>query len=127
MGIDLENLPFSFEPFRYYCDYHYYYREDFVLESIRLRFRNEPVRSLSEALRTIEMLPRYKYLSGYHSCLLLTYSEFYGHYLDIRKLLYLISDYKTSEIYVNRELIPPTHYLEMENILIRRARRAGAL
>lgn len=123
-GIEItyENMPIYHDPYgnRFYKPL---YTDDFQFEELTIKFSVSSSPNYEKAVFVIRCFPRYQFgdaVDGPHSCTINTYTEFYIYQKAIDALIFLISDWKSTQIYINRELVSCRDLRDMSWILTQR-------
>lgn len=119
--ITYETLPFYFDP--YLSFYQSLYRDDFVFEELTIKFSISTSPNYEKAVFICSRLPNYK-LSSFgntvHSFTINTYLDFYIYQRAIQILMYLIFNWKSTMIFINKELVTGRDLRDMSWILTKR-------
>lgn len=122
--ITYENMPVYHDPYgsRFY---HSLYDDDFQFEELTIKFSVSSSTNYEKAVFIIRCFPRYHLgdaIDGPHSFTINTYAEFYTYQKAIDTLVYLISGWKSTQIYINRELVSDRDFRDMSWLLTKRLR-----
>lgn len=120
-NITYENLPIYHSP--YSSNYHPLFQEDFEFEELTVKFSVSSSENYEKAVFICRRLPNYKLLdaeTGPHSFTINTYSDFFVYRTAIDRLIFLIYNWRSTHIYINKELVSSTDLKDMSWILIQR-------
>lgn len=121
--VSYENLPFYFSPHTSF--YQPLYSEDFIFEELTVKFSVSTSANYEKAVFICRRLPNY-YLSNVdnamHSFTINTYLDFYIYQRAIQTLMYLIYNWKSTIIFINKELVSERELRDMSWILTQRLR-----
>lgn len=116
-----ENLPFYYNP--YITFYQSLYPDDFVFEELTIKFSISASENYERAVFICRKMPNYKLSpseNGPHSFTINTNLDFYIYQKSIQTLMYLIHGWKSTMIFINRELVTERDLRDMSWILTQR-------
>lgn len=119
--ISYENLPFYYNP--YTSSYQSLYWDDFVFEELTIKFSVSTSVNYEKAVFICRKMPNYELSpseNGTHSFTINTYLDFFIYQRAIRILMYLIYNWKSTMIFINRELVTGRELRDMSWILTQR-------
>lgn len=119
--VSYENLPFYYNP--YITFYRSLYPDDFVFEELTVKFSVSASANYEKAVFICRRMPNYKISDseqGTHSFTINTYLDFYIYQKSIRVLMYLIYNWKSTMIFINKELVTDKELRDMSRILTQR-------
>ena len=120
--ISYENLPFYYDPYAS-VNYHPLYSDEFVFEELTIKFSVSTSANYEKAVFICRRMPNYELSSsknGPHSFTINTYLDFYIYQKAIQTLMYLIYNWKSTIIFINRELVTVRELRDMSWILTQR-------
>lgn len=119
--LSYENLPFYYNP--HISRYQPLYSDDFVFEELTIKFSVSTSANYERAVFICRRMPNYTLSfseKGPHSFTINTYLDFYIHQKAIQTLMYLIYSWKSTMIFINRELVTERDLRDMSWILTQR-------
>ena len=119
--VSYENLPFYYNP--YVSFYQSLYSDDFVFEELTVKFSVSTSTNYEKAVFICRRMPNYELLSsenGTHSFTINTYLDFYIHHQAVQILMYLICNWRSTKIFINREFVTDRELSDMSRILTQR-------
>lgn len=116
-----ENLPFYYNP--YVSLYKPLYPDNFEFEELTIKFSVSTSANYEKAVFICRRMPNYQLgdsENGPHSFTINTYLDFYIYKEAIRVLMFLIYNWKSTCIFINRELVTERDLRDMSWILSQR-------
>lgn len=114
-------FPFYYSP--HVSFYQPLYSDDFVFEELTIKFSVSTSANYEKAVFICRRMPNYKLSlseNGSHSFTINTYLDFYIHQRAIQILMYLIYSWKSTMIFINKELVTERDLRDMSWILTQR-------
>lgn len=119
--VSYENIPFYHNP---YVSFHNsLYPDDFVFEELTIKFSVSTSANYERAVFICRRMPNYQLSlseDSTHSFTIKTYLDFYIYQKAIQTLMYLICNWKSTMIFINRELVTDGNLRDMSWILTQR-------
>lgn len=119
--VSYENLPFYYNPYPSF--YHPLYPDDFIFEELTIKFSVSASENYERAVFICRRMPNYELSpaeNGPHSFTINTYLDFYIYQKAIQTLMYFIYNWKSTMIFINRELVTNRDLSDMSWILTQR-------
>lgn len=116
-----ENIPFYYNPHPSF--YQPLYPDDFLFEELTVKFSVSASANYEKAVFISRRMPNYSLSlsdDGTHSFTINTYLDFYIYQNAIQNLLFFIYNWKTTMIFINRELVTSKDFRDMSWILTQR-------